>query len=56
MLPPGHPCLLPLSSHPIWEREWKGGEGKFGDEEAEESEGEPAEGDDDDDPSQAKPK
>ncbi|TEB04021.1 hypothetical protein FA13DRAFT_1750749 [Coprinellus micaceus] len=44
MLPPGHPCLLPLSPYPIWEREWKGGEGKFGDEEAEESEGEPAEG------------
>lgn len=48
LLPPGHPGLIPLSPNPAWEREWKGGEGKFGDEEeeAEESEGDP-EGEDD---------
>ncbi|KAF6754550.1 hypothetical protein DFP72DRAFT_812749 [Ephemerocybe angulata] len=53
MLPPGHPGLIPLSPNPPWEREWKGGEGKFGDEEeeAEESEGD-AEVDEDGDNSQ----
>ncbi|KAJ2928366.1 hypothetical protein H1R20_g8726, partial [Candolleomyces eurysporus] len=48
-LPPGHPSLTPLSPEPAWEREWKGGEGKFGgedEEEGEESEGE-GEGEDD---------
>lgn len=59
MLPPGHPCLIPLSPNPLWEREWKGGEGKLGDEEAEESEGEAeaeVEVDDEDDSSQGKAK
>ena len=37
-LPPGHPALVPLSPDPAWEREWKGGEGRLGDEEAEEEE------------------
>ncbi|KDR76008.1 hypothetical protein GALMADRAFT_139765 [Galerina marginata CBS 339.88] len=31
-LPPGHPALTPLMPDPPWEREWKGGEGKLGDE------------------------
>ncbi|KAF5327022.1 hypothetical protein D9619_004126 [Psilocybe cf. subviscida] len=30
-LPPGHPALIPLSPDPLWEREWKGGNGKLGD-------------------------
>ncbi|KAF9037671.1 hypothetical protein BJ165DRAFT_1408342 [Panaeolus papilionaceus] len=34
-LPPGHPALTPLAADPPWEREWKGGEGKLGDEENE---------------------
>lgn len=37
-LPPGHPALVPLSPDPAWEREWKGGEGRLGDEEVEEEE------------------
>ena len=37
-LPLGHPALVPLSPDPAWEREWKGGEGRLGDEEAEEEE------------------
>ncbi|KAJ3519286.1 hypothetical protein NMY22_g13276 [Coprinellus aureogranulatus] len=53
MLPPGHPCLMPLSPTPIWEREWKGGEGRLGDEDADESEGD-AEAEDDDDSSRGK--
>lgn len=32
-LPPGHPVLTPLIPDPPWEREWKGGEGRLGDEE-----------------------
>ncbi|EAU83089.1 hypothetical protein CC1G_11173 [Coprinopsis cinerea okayama7 len=42
MLPPGHPALVPLVPNPLWEREWKGGEGKEGNtrEEGEESEAE----------------
>jgi len=45
-LPPGHPMLTPLIPDPPWEREWKGGEGRLGDEdpggsgEEEEEEGE----------------
>ncbi|CAA7269576.1 unnamed protein product [Cyclocybe aegerita] len=42
-LPPGHPALTPLVPDPPWEREWKGGEGRLGDEgeaEGEEQEGE----------------
>ncbi|PPQ91707.1 hypothetical protein CVT25_012848 [Psilocybe cyanescens] len=32
-LPPGHPVLTPVLSDPPWEREWKGGDGRLGDEE-----------------------
>ncbi|KAM6490558.1 hypothetical protein JOM56_013901 [Amanita muscaria] len=28
-LPPGHPALIPPMEQPLWEREWKGGEGKY---------------------------
>ncbi|KAF8972176.1 hypothetical protein BDZ97DRAFT_1783575, partial [Flammula alnicola] len=31
-LPPGHPALTPVMPDPPWEREWKGGEGRLGDE------------------------
>jgi hypothetical protein len=27
-LPPGHPALVPPAEQPLWERHWKGGEGK----------------------------
>ncbi|KAF9478312.1 hypothetical protein BDN70DRAFT_860292 [Pholiota conissans] len=39
-LPPGHPALTPLVPDPPWEREWKGGNGRLGDESEEEEEGE----------------
>lgn len=39
-LPPGHPALTSLSADPPWEREWKGGEGKLGDEDPDGSDGE----------------
>ena len=48
-LPPGHPGLTPLSPDPAWEREWKGGEGKFGGEEEEEGEDSEGEGEGEDD-------
>ncbi|KAF4613783.1 hypothetical protein D9613_007481 [Agrocybe pediades] len=44
-LPPGHPALSPLIPDPPWEREWKGGEGKLGDEDPDGG----SEGDDDGD-------
>ncbi|KAJ7031382.1 hypothetical protein C8F04DRAFT_1397339 [Mycena alexandri] len=37
-LPPGHPARTPLDSDPLWEREWKGGVNRDGDEEAEDDE------------------
>jgi hypothetical protein len=43
MLPAGHPALTPLQVDPLWERVWKGGEGKIiadGEEEGASSEGE----------------
>lgn len=36
MLPPGHPGLVPHGP-PLWEREWKGGEGKEGNEDPDDS-------------------
>ncbi|KAK2460289.1 hypothetical protein APHAL10511_007678 [Amanita phalloides] len=41
ILPPSHPALVPPVQHQLWEREWKGGEGKYdakADEEEEEEE------------------
>lgn len=29
VLPPGHPVMMPSVEQPLWEREWKGGEGKY---------------------------
>jgi len=41
-LPPGHLVMTPSVEQPLWEREWKGGEGKYdakaGDEDEEEEE------------------
>lgn len=37
ILPPGHPARTPLQAEPLWEREWKGGEG-HAEEDAEEDE------------------
>ncbi len=28
-LPPGHPVMTPSVEQPLWDREWKGGEGKY---------------------------
>ena len=46
LLPPGHPGLVPHGP-PLWEREWKGGEGKEGNEDGDESDDN--DGDDHDD-------
>ena len=48
-LPPGHPALSPLVADPPWEREWKGGNGRMGDEDPEGDGDSDGEGDEDGD-------